>query len=136
MSFWEAFWDVIWWFLLVSVFITYFITLFGVIGDIFRDRELHGGFKALWMILLIFVPILTMLIYLIFRGNGMAERSRQRAIEEQNESESYIREVASRTAPSPAGEITRAKSLLDAGTITTDEYSSLKAQALQGPRMA
>jgi len=38
----------------------------------------------------------------------------------------YIRSVAG----SPADEIARAKALLDAGTITTEEYAALKAKAL------
>ncbi len=132
MSFWESIWDVIWWFFLVSVFITYVFTLFGVVGDIFRDRQLSGWVKALWIVLLIVLPILTMLVYLIFRGRGMADRHQLHAAEAQEATEAYIREVAAPTAPSPSEEITKAKSLLEAGTITTEEYSALKRHALQG----
>ena len=41
--------------------------------------------------------------------------------------DSYIREVAGK---SPAEAIADAKALLDAGTITEDEFASLKAKAL------
>jgi Phospholipase_D-nuclease N-terminal len=136
MSFWEVFWDIIWWYLIASIFIAYLFALFRVIGDLFRDPELGGGMKALWLILLIFIPFLTVLTYLIFRGNGMAERSRLRELDGQSAAESHVREVAGPTTASPAEEITKAKSLLDAGTITADEYSSLKIKALQTPRTA
>jgi len=52
----------------------YLMILFHIIGDLFRDRELSGWWKALWMIALIVFPFLTALIYLIARGRGMAER--------------------------------------------------------------
>ena len=79
MNFWESFWDVIWWFLWAFVFIAYLMALFAIIGDLFRDHKLSGWWKAVWIIFLIFVPFLTALIYLIARGNGMAERSQKEA---------------------------------------------------------
>ena len=70
MGFWDFFWLLIWSFL----FVMYLMVLFHIFGDLFRDRELGGGAKALWTIGLILVPFLLMLIYLIVRGRGMAER--------------------------------------------------------------
>ena len=52
----------------------YLMVLFQILGDLFRDRELSGGMKALWTIGLILIPFLVMLIYVIVRGRGMAER--------------------------------------------------------------
>jgi ABC-type multidrug transport system fused ATPase/permease subunit len=66
------------WFLFeIFIFIAYLMVMFHIIGDIFRDRELGGFGKALWIIGLIFLPIITALIYLIARGKGMAERQRE-----------------------------------------------------------
>ena len=79
MNFWNSFWDLIWWFLWAFVFIAYLFALFAIIGDLFRDHKLNGWWKALWIIFLIFVPFLTALVYLIARGNGMAERSQKEA---------------------------------------------------------
>ena len=79
------FWDFIWLILSTFVFVAYLLILFQIITDLFRDSELGGGSKALWLIALIFLPMLTALIYVIARGNGMAKR--QRAALERSKSE-------------------------------------------------
>lgn len=129
MSFWESFWDVIWWFLWAFVFIAYLFALFAVIADLFRDRKLNGWWKAVWIIFLIFVPFLTVLVYLIARGNGMAERSAKEAQQARAAADDYIRQAAG-TSASPSDEIAKAKGLLDAGAITPEEFASIKAHAL------
>ena len=68
-------WDVfisMFWFMLLITWIWMIIAIF---GDIFRDRELSGGAKALWSVLLIFLPWIGALAYLIARGGSMAQRS-------------------------------------------------------------
>jgi hypothetical protein len=127
MDFWENFWSVIWWFVWVFAFTTYLIAVFMIIGDIFRDHSLNGWLKAVWMIFLIFVPFLTALIYLIARGSGMTARSAERARLNQEYTESYIRNVA---AASPSEEISKAKALLDSGTITESDYARIKTRVL------
>ena len=129
MNFWNSFGDVIWWFLWAFVFIAYLMVLFAIIGDLFRDHKLSGWWKAVWVIFLIFVPFITALIYLIARGNGMAERSQREAKQYQAATDAYIRQTAG-SAASPSDEIAKAKALLDAGTISQQEYDQLKTKAL------
>jgi uncharacterized membrane protein YcjF (UPF0283 family) len=129
MEFWESFWDIIWWFLWVFVFVAYLMVLFQIITDLFRDRDLNGWAKAAWLILMLFLPIVTALIYLIARGRGMAERSAHWAEASRKQTESYIREVAGAT---PSDEIAKAKALLESGAITQTEYDTLKARAISG----
>ena len=124
MSFWDFFWLLIW----SYIFVAYLMLLFHIIVDVFRDRELGGFAKALWMIALILIPLLSALIYLIARGAGMAERQAGAARQAQAETEQYIQSVAS--APSSADQIASAKALLDDGTITQVEYERLKVKAL------
>jgi ABC-type multidrug transport system fused ATPase/permease subunit len=121
------FWDFIWLILSTFVFVAYLLILFQIISDLFRDSELGGGSKALWLIGLIFLPMLTALIYVITRGNGMAKRQRAALERSKSEAENYIREVAGK---SPAEQIADAKALLDAGTINQEEFAKLKAKAL------
>ena len=121
------FWDFILLILSTFVFVAYLLILFQIVADLFRDSELGGGSKALWLIGLIFVPMLTALIYVITRGTGMANRQRAAIERSKSEAESYIRQVAGK---SPAEQIADAKALLDAGTINQEEFAKLKAKAL------
>ena len=124
MSFWDFFWLVIW----TYVILAYLMLLFHIIGDVFRDRDLGGFAKALWMVFLIVAPFLSALIYLIARGQGMAERQAGAARQAQAETEQYIQSVAAK--PNPADQIASAKALLNDGTITEGEYQQLKVKAL------
>lgn len=128
MDFWASFWDFVGFFFWTMVLISYLYVLFAVIADLFRDREQSGWAKTGWIILLLFVPILTVLIYIIARGSGMAERQMQSSMRAQESTEQYIRSVA--TAASPTQEISQAKTLLDSGAITASEYEAIKARAL------
>ena len=125
---WDSFWDFIWYTLVIFAFVAYLMILFSIITDLFwRDHKTSGVVKAIWVIFLILVPYLTALVYLITRGKGMSERSRDAAIAAKKDAESYIREAAGR---SPAQEIADAKGLLEAGTISQQEFDALKAKAL------
>ena len=125
-SFWDWFWLMVWWFL----FFAFLMVLFRIVGDLFRDRDLGGWGKALWVVFLIFLPVLGSLAYLIARGKGMAERSVREVQEYQSAQADYIRSVAGGAAPSPAEQVAKAKELFDAGTITADEFARMKAKAL------
>lgn len=126
-GFWGSFGDLIWWFLSIFVLFAYIMAVFSVISDLFRDHTLNGWWKAVWVVFLIFVPFLTVLIYLIARGRGMSERSAAQAKQFKDAQDAYIQQVAGKT---PTDEIARAKELLDAGSITEAEFQQLKARAL------
>jgi ABC-type multidrug transport system fused ATPase/permease subunit len=121
------FWDLIWLMFSAFMFVAYLTVMFQVVTDLFRDSELGGFAKAVWIIGLIALPFLTALIYVIARGSGMARRQQAAFQRSQSEAESYIRQVAGK---SPADQIADAKRLLDAGTISADEFARLKAKAL------
>jgi len=121
------FWDFILLILSTGVMIAYLLILFQIVVDLFRDHELGGGWKALWIIGLIVIPGLTAIIYIIGRGRGMAERQRASMQRAKEDTDAYIRNVAGK---SPGEQIADAKALLDAGTITQDEFARLKAKAL------
>lgn len=124
MNFSDFFWLLIWSFVLVC----YLMVLFQIIGDLFRDKDLSGWWKALWIIFLIIFPFLAALIYLIARGRGMAERHAGAVQTAQVATDQYIQSVASRG--NPAEQIASAKTLLDNGTINQDEFDKLKQKAL------
>ena len=121
------FWDLIWLILSTFVFVAYLLVVFQIIADLFRNTKMGGGSKALWIIGLIFVPMLTALIYIIAHGSGMAQRQQAALERAKSDTDAYIRQVAGK---SPADEIVAAKALLDAGTIDEQEFAKIKAKAL------
>jgi len=123
-SFWQWFWLLVWSF----VFVCYLMILFHIITDLFRDRELSGWWKAVWVILLVIFPFLTALVYLIARGRGMGERQLAYMQQTRQATDQYIQTVAG--TANPADAIASAKQLLDQGAITQDEFAQLKAKAL------
>ncbi|KUM33200.1 hypothetical protein AR539_14630 [Arthrobacter sp. EPSL27] len=125
MNLWESFWEIFWWFFIFYALFAFLYALYMVIADLFRDHELSGWWKAVWIVFLAFVPFLTLLVYMVARGKGMAARSMERARRDQSEADSYIRRVA---AASPTEEIAKAKALLDAGTISQDEFQRIKTR--------
>lgn len=121
------FWDLIQLLISTFVLIAYLFVLFQIVGDLFRDTELGGFYKVLWLVALICLPLLTAIVYIIARSRGMAERQRASLQRAKAETETYIREVVGK---SPAEQIAEAKALLDAGTINQDEFGRLKSMAL------
>jgi predicted PurR-regulated permease PerM len=120
------FWDILWTFFWVFAFIAYLFALFSVVGDLLRDRTLNGWLKAVWILFLVFLPFLTVLVYLIARGKGMNERQAERVQNAKEQTDDYIRSVV----PSPSDEIAKAKQLLDSGVISDAEFARLKARVL------
>jgi len=121
------FWDVLGLIFSTFVFVAYLMVMFQVVIDLFRDQTLSGGWKAIWILGLVFLPVLTAVIYVIARGKGMAERQRSVQDRAKADTDAYIRNVAGQ---SPAEQIASAKALLDAGTINKDEFARLKTKAL------
>ena len=119
----------LWQMLVIFVLIAYLMVLFQIIVDLFRDKKLGGFSKAIWFLGLIFVPFLTALLYIIFRGRSMSERQLEAIKEARAETDAYIRSVSG-AAKSPADQIASAKALLDSGAISADEFARLKAKAL------
>lgn len=120
-------WDVLVTAFSLFFFIAYLFILFQVVSDLFRDHETSGLYKAVWIVFLLFIPLITSLVYLIVRGKGMAERHRAQIKKSVSATNEYIREVAGK---SPAEQISDAKKLLEDSIITEDEYRQLKAKAL------
>lgn len=127
-DFWNNLWGAIWFFFWAFAILAYLIALFNVVIDLFRDHKLGGWAKAVWILFLIAVPFITVLIYLIARGSGMAERGAKEVKQAQDANTQYIREVAGHSS---SDEIAKAKQLHDAGTISDAEFESLKAKALK-----
>jgi ABC-type multidrug transport system fused ATPase/permease subunit len=117
------------WSLIVIFFmVIFFILLFHVIGDLFSRHDASGWKKAAWVLFLIVFPFLGLFVYYITNADGMAQRQMAAVQKAQGQMDTYIKDVA--TSDDPTEQIAKAKSLLDAGTITQAEFDQLKTKAL------
>ena len=123
MNFGEFLWSL----LVIFFMVMYFMILFSVVIDLFRNHQMGGFAKALWILFLIFIPLISLLVYVIVYGKSMAQRQQQAVTEAQQEQDAYIKQVA---GTSPAEQIAQAQQLLSSGAISQDEYDKLKAKAL------
>lgn len=123
--------EILWTTLVIFFMVMLFMIFFSIIGDLFRDHEMSGVAKALWVIALIFFTPITMLIYLIVRGNGMGKRAMASQVEAQKQMTEYAQQIAATSGGGSATEqIASAKGLLDSGAITQAEFDAIKAKAL------
>jgi hypothetical protein len=125
----DEFWEFFWFLVVFYLFVAYLRVLFAIITDLFRDHQMSGWLKALWLLFLFLIPFLSALIYLIVRNEGMTERSAVAFRQVKQAQDTHIQEVAG-TGESPAQRIADAKSLLDSGAITPQEFETLKSKAL------
>jgi Phospholipase_D-nuclease N-terminal len=107
----------------IFIFVLWFWLLITVLGDLFRRHDVSGWGKAIWVIFLVLLPYLTVFVYLIAQGRGMAERNIQRAQQAREE----LRHVV---GFSVADEIEKLDRLKNAGTISGEEYSRLRARIM------
>jgi hypothetical protein len=112
----------------IALFVIWIWILFTIIADLFRDHEMSGWAKALWVLFLIFIPFLTMLVYLIARGSGMRDRTIKAQAEAKEHLDSYIQTQAH--APSPADELHKLNELKEKGALSAEEFDRAKAKLL------
>jgi len=102
--------------------------LISVISDLFRDHELSGVAKAVWVFFLIFLPFLGVLLYLIVRGNGMRDRTIKEQADAKKHFDEYVREQAG--SGSSADELHKLSELKAKGDLSSEEFERAKAKLL------
>lgn len=120
--------EVFWTMLIFFAFVVWLWILFTVIADIFRRNDIGGWAKVGWIAFVVVLPYLGVFVYLIAEHDGMTERALARQQGAQAEVADYVRSVAS--DGSPADQISKAKTLLDDGTINEAEFERIKLKAL------
>jgi hypothetical protein len=118
--------NVLWTMIIFFAWIIYIWVAITVLIDVFRRHDIGGWHKALWVVFVIVLPFLGILVYLISNHDGMRDRSVKEVKAQQDAFDQYVRDAAGGSA----GEIAKAKELLDAGTITQDEFNAIKQKAL------
>jgi hypothetical protein len=117
-----SFLDVFWWMLVFFFWVMYFWIFISIVGDLFRRDDIGGWKKAGWLVLLIFLPLLGILFYMIFRPKLTAQDVRTMTQVE----------AAQRAASgvSTADELAKLAELRNQGVINEAEYEELKRKAM------
>lgn len=66
--------DLLWTLLVLYVVLMVLIATVAVIIDLFHSDDVSGVMKAVWLLAMLLLPMLTVLGYLIARGDGIGER--------------------------------------------------------------
>jgi hypothetical protein len=117
-----SFLDVLWWMLVFFFWVMYFWIFISIVGDLFRRDDIGGWKKAGWLVLLIFLPLLGILFYMIFRPKMTAQDVRMIT----------QAEAAQRAASgvSTADELAKLAELRKQGVLSDAEYEELKRKAM------
>ena len=108
----------------IFIFVWWFWLLITVAGDLFRRHDISGWAKAIWVIALIIFPYLGIFIYLITQHRGMAERQSQRVQQEREDMRHFV-------GYSVADELEKLERLKKSNVISNEEYTRLRARAVQ-----
>jgi len=111
----------------VFLFVIWIWILFTIITDLFRDHEMSGWGKAIWILFLVFIPFLTSLVYLIVRGSGMRDRTIKAQAEAKKHFDDYVRQQAHTT---PADELHKLNELKEKGALSEEEFQRAKDKLL------
>ena len=112
----------------IFLFVIWIWILFTIIGDLFRDHEMSGWGKAAWILFLVFIPFLTMLVYLIVRGTGMRDRTIKAQARGQTRTWTPTSSQVAHTTP--ADELHKLNDLKEKGALTPEEFDRAKAKLL------
>jgi Short C-terminal domain/Phospholipase_D-nuclease N-terminal len=122
--------NVFWTIFEIFLWVIWIWILIWILIDIFRSRDLSGWAKALWLIFIIFIPLIGVLVYLIARGDKMHEHAVQYQRQEDQEARAYIRQAAG--TPTTADQLSKLADLHDRGKLTDAEFEAEKAKVIAG----
>jgi hypothetical protein len=120
--------DILWTMIIFFAWVAWIWIAVTVFADVFRRHDISGWGKAAWCLFVIVLPFLGVFVYLIANGKHMAERNENAQRAAKSQFDDYVKTVAADQGP--AGQIEKAKELLDSGAISQSEFDTLKAKAL------
>ncbi len=119
---------VFWTILMIFLWVVWFWILITILIDIFRSHDLSGWAKALWLVFILFLPLIGVLVYLIARGGKMHQHEVQQAQLQEEQLRSYVQQAAG--SQSSADQLAKLADLRDRGVITAEEFDREKAKIL------
>jgi hypothetical protein len=124
MGFFDIIWSALWIFLLIA----WFWVVISVISDIFRSRDMGGFHKALWILLVIWIPWLGVLAYIFVRGDKMNQHRLEYASRIDEANRDYIKSLYGPN--STADELEKLAALKEKGVLSDDEFNTQKTKLL------
>lgn len=122
--------DLFWSMILFFLFFLWIWLVISVFIDIFRSHDMSGWLKAVWVVFVLVIPVIGVLVYLIARGDKMAQRRVDDAKASEAAFKDYVQQAAAPAGSSSADEITKLAGLRDSGVITAEEFDAQKAKLL------
>jgi hypothetical protein len=120
--------SVFWSMLIFFMWIVWLMILFRVIFDIFRSHDMGGFAKALWLLFVVFLPFLGVLVYVLARGDNMAQHTADDAAKQEAAFQKYVKETAGSSGP--GDQLTQLSALHESGKLSDAEYETAKAKVL------
>ncbi len=120
--------QLVWSFLWFFLFVMWIVLVVSVIGDLFRDREASGVTKLLWTVFIVFLPYLGVLLYILLRGRGMAERNIKDAQAQEAAFRQYVQQAAG--TGGPADQLAKLVELHEKGKLSDAEFASMKSKII------
>jgi len=119
--------DMVWSIFVFFLMVAWIWVIIGVVGDVFRSKDLGGLAKGVWVLFIIVIPWLGVLCYLVIRGKGMEERSVRTLADAEDVRRAYIQNIA---GSSTADELSKLAELKDKGVISDAEFEAQKVKLL------
>ena len=119
--------DMIWSIFVFFLMVAWIWVIIGVVGDVFRSKDLGGVAKGVWVLFIIVIPWLGVLCYLVIRGRGMEERGVRTLADAEDVRRAYIQNSA---GSSTADELSKLAELKDKGVISDAEFEAQKVKLL------
>ena len=116
------------WFFLLFIEVWLMISIF---IDIFRSHDLKGWAKALWVILVLLVPLVGILLYVIVRGDKMRAHQAEAGGNRDGFGARADRQVGNHYR-SKTDELARLAELRDRGDITAEQFRQLRDEIVDG----
>ena len=120
--------NILWTMIIFFAWVVYIWMVVVILTDVFSRKDISGWGKAAWTVFMIVLPFIGVLTYLIAQHDKMAERQADRSRAQKQQMDDYVKSVAGGNGA--AGEIDKAKKLLDSGAIDQTEFNTLKQKAL------
>ncbi len=98
----------------------------GVIFDVFRSSDLSNWGKALWLLFILFLPLIGVLVYLIVRGHTMHEH----AATDQARAAAFQKWERTGTSSGTVDDLSKLADLKEKGVLSDDEFERAKAKVL------